>query len=249
MYRGCRKKLGHVCWGRGKVDTASSSAAYLAFFRWGGYINGALWTIPVEILFYCLIAVAWPWLKTSKRNAWIAFIICDVLWGVSHTLVEMQLPYTNLLASTPIPYLYIFCLGIVIYQYREEMQVFALKKKGWVFAGTTVVLIGYIVGCLLLPGQDMLRIGRYGVLRGLFVPASIMLLGQAACVRIRHDYTYLMYLLHMLVICSINQFNIQLASYGLLVGYSTIVVFIFCLSFILIHAEEGVHKILLKEKV
>lgn len=206
----------------------------------GGVINGALWTIPVEVMFYCLMAVVYPRIKWTKKKLWAAFAVSLATAIGIHVMTLLNVPYVGMLRITPIPYLYIFVLGGLMYWYKDAVRTKIRPKRKLAVVCIIAVLILYLAVCWIVPVDKIVSFGRYGVLRGLLIPGMVLILGQMAKIRCKHDYTYLVYLLHMPVICCIKQFCLSLPFTSILASYALIIGGLFAASFALVHLEIGV---------
>jgi peptidoglycan/LPS O-acetylase OafA/YrhL len=91
-----------------------------------GVINGALWTITTEILFYLSVPVI-VWLEKRFRFVVVVLIIISFLiYAIGPTLLNI-IVYRNksifdVLALTPIVWGWMFGLGIIVVKYYENIK-------------------------------------------------------------------------------------------------------------------------------
>lgn len=139
-----------------------------------GSINGALWTIMVEVQFYALIWLFWNFLKKRSDRWWAGMtgiaVFCNLgCWFVKEKALLPE-SLLSLLDRTFLPYLIWFCLGLLIYHWRERMvpvlvkwlpislAVFILYKACWLLSGwqvpgyyadiiTSLALPAVVIGC------------------------------------------------------------------------------------------------------
>lgn len=133
-----------------------------------GSINGALWTIMVEVQFYLLIWFFWHFLKKRTDRWWAGLTLFAVVCNLGSWFVKDKalLPEAalSLLDRTFLPYLIWFCIGLLLYRHRERavpalakafpalLSAFVVYKSCWLLLGWQVP--GYyadILTSLLLP--------------------------------------------------------------------------------------------------
>lgn len=164
-----------------------------------GSMNGALWTIMVEVQFYLLIYLFWNFLKRRKGGWWIGMTVFSVLMNLVCWLIRDKalLPASvlSLLDRTFLPYLVWFCLGMLLYRYREKAVPAAVK-------GVPVFMAGYVAykGAWLLLSWKVP--GYYAdVVTSLVLP--VLVIGCAyrgGRHRIANDISYSIFLYHWPVI-------------------------------------------------
>jgi len=137
-----------------------------------GSINGALWTIMVEVQFYLLIWLFRSFLKKRTDRFWgVLAAVSAAANLLSWTVKEAELlpqSVLSLLDRTFIPYLMWFCLGILFYRYREKavpvltknlfwlLPVYVIYKSCWLLLGWNVpgyyadIVTGLVLPCLVI---------------------------------------------------------------------------------------------------
>lgn len=137
-----------------------------------GSINGALWTIMVELQFYLLIWLFWRFLK-KRSDRWWGFMTAAAAWinllcWYVREADAFSTGILSLLDRTCIPYLLWFCLGILFYRYREKavpvlaknllwmLPVYVIYKSCWLLLGWNVpgyyadFVTGLVLPCLVI---------------------------------------------------------------------------------------------------
>lgn len=189
-----------------------------------GNPNGALWTISMELQIYILIMLFYNWLKKQKIYIWLIMIGCGIACNILFPLTERLMPATlfKLINVTFIPYLYIYLIGIFIYTYRNKM--IPVLKRFFI-----PLLIAYIVWCFINTFLIHFKPGHYiNIVSGLFL--SILTLGAGYYFgnhRLKHDFSYSIYLYHMIVINALLVLGIKENIAALLLTYLITLLFSF----------------------
>jgi len=179
-----------VVQGAGAAYTPSFLKAFGA-----GSINGALWTIMVELQFYLLIWLFWHFLK-KRSDRWWGFLTAAaaltnlLCWYVREAEVFSQ-SILSLLDRTCIPYLLWFCLGILCYRYREKAVPVLVKYVPWILTGFVIYK-----SCWLLLGWQVP--GYYAdIVTGFILPCLVIAaayrLGKK---RVKKEISYGIFLYH-----------------------------------------------------
>ena len=158
-----------------------------------GTPNGALWTLGITIQFYIIVWFLYKFLKNKNIYYWCsALLISIVIKALSPTLTNV-LPgiIGKLYGKTILPYLWMFLLGAFLAHYRDISIPF-LKKTWWIFIPISIVLDHF-----------KLDIGHssYGVfIYILRVSGFIGLCYLLPKINISFDFSYGMFIYHMIVI-------------------------------------------------
>lgn len=87
-------------------------------------VNGSLWSLPVEVLGYALIAVLG--LAGAIRRRWIVLLAAFALAVVFQRLLTRQLELPKVLLMVPtvplVQYLAVYCVGMLAYLYRDKIR-------------------------------------------------------------------------------------------------------------------------------
>lgn len=165
-----------------------------------GSINGALWTIFVQIQFFILIALIAPLLKKLKVWGWSIVLVLTVFCNVFAGFITDRSgnEFVNKLVERMlVPYLLWFMLGAFVYAFREVLL--PVLKRWW-----PVGLIALILVQLgIIPDY-----GYYtGVITGTLTPITVIGIGYALPKKRLFDITYEMFLTHWIILNLIIHFN------------------------------------------
>jgi peptidoglycan/LPS O-acetylase OafA/YrhL len=163
-----------------------------------GVLNGALWTISVEVQFYVLVPVLY-WLSIRARGVFVAVFAISLLVNLwQRTDVNWELLAVKLLYVSFIPWVYMFLLGFIAAS-SSRLRDWIQRIDLWVFVGLFVI--------------SMVFVGEYSVNASNAInPFSFAMLGaiilKVAYARMRiwpglarffsrNDFSYGLYLYHM----------------------------------------------------
>lgn len=172
-----------------------------------GSINGALWTIMVEIQFYILLFLLWEYLRRKSDLWWkvtlvITFginIVC--YFAAADSLVSESA--AALLGRTVLPYLFWFVYGMCLYRFGGQW----IPKIG---SKLPVLLVCYVAykGCWQYFGWKVP--GYYAdFVTSLLLPCLVI--GAAYVMgkhRLKTDFSYGIFLYHWLIINVIFYFDL-----------------------------------------
>ncbi|MEU4740014.1 acyltransferase [Actinosynnema sp. NPDC023658] len=87
-------------------------------------VNGSLWSLPVEVLGYALIAVFG--LVGAVKRRWMVLVAAFALTVVFQRLLTKQLVLPKVLLMVPtvplVQYLAVYCVGMLAYLYRDKIR-------------------------------------------------------------------------------------------------------------------------------
>lgn len=166
-----------------------------------GVLNGALWTITVEIQFYLLVPLIH--FLINRRPGWLmlVFILSLVLNLFLRSHADFRSIPLKLLAVSFMPWVYMFLCGFVI-AHREELKV-RIERIGFPYLLLAYVASMNFVGGYIENAQNSINPVSFMLLAGLIfkiantplpLPKNILAHIQ------RSDYSYGFYLYHMPVI-------------------------------------------------
>lgn len=174
-------------------------AAQLSFFQFYtpadlkaygiGNPNGVLWMIPLMLCMYVLMRLFYPWLRRAGMMVWMLFLAAWVGVAMLACSVYPQLPLLaqKLVFVSFLPYAYIFFAGMFLCRFRERILpllcrmwwLLAVVFLVWPYCGAPVggIYIDVVSGCLL-------------------TLVSIAVAYRFRLPRLRHDYSYALFLYH-----------------------------------------------------
>jgi len=219
-----------LIWGAVQGMGLAFTPGFLKSFGTGS-INGALWTIMVEVQFYLLIWLFWHFLRKQSNRFWMGMTLLAAAANLGSWFVKDKgmLPESilSLLDRTFLPYLLWFCLGFLIYRYKEKVLPALVSVFPALFAAFSVYK-----ACWLLLGWQVP--GYYtDLVTSVVLPCVV--LGGAYCFgkhRIRREISYGIFLYHWPLINLVFTYDLPLRRNRLLLfaGYLVLSVLLACLS-------------------
>jgi len=165
-----------------------------------GTPNGSLWTICVMLQAYMVMWFVYKLLHGKKLSWWIGSMLVSIGLSFTPKLIAGRLPeiLCKLYDQTFVPYFWLFMAGMLLSEFFEKWIAF-LKKYWYLFA------LG--AWALILLQWDV--IGTYGILGSCLVaPAMIGFAYRFPKIALKHDYSYGVYIYHMVVINVMIYFGI-----------------------------------------
>lgn len=167
-----------------------------------GSVNGALWTIGIEVQLYIVLGLIYPMIKKMRTWQWLLFLGglagCNVAAGVLESFAPQMI--IKLLERCFLSYALWFFIGVFCYVKRSYML--KLLQISW-----PVLLLVYTVvykQYLDLPGYYA------NIVVGLLLPLIVIGLGYTLPgVRIPCDLSYEMFLYHWIVLNVIVHFDLM----------------------------------------
>ena len=167
-----------------------------------GSINGALWTIFVEIQLYIVLGVIYPKLKKLVNKEWYVFLCMLAVVNISAGYIAEKmggLP-AKLLERVFLPYAIWFFIGVFCYVQREDI----LPKLSKIFYPLLVLYILIRLIPFAIPGYYV------DIVVGVLCPLITIGGGyKLPAIRFRCDITYGMFLYHWIVLNIIVLFKLM----------------------------------------
>lgn len=167
-----------------------------------GSVNGALWTIFVEIQLYIVVALTFRFLKSFSVKKWMAFLVMLVLLNIGADLLVTHMnnsTVNKILERLFLPYALWFYIGVFC-KMKFELIVPILKK--WLY----LIWVAYI----------LMRYSKFGI-PGYYCNAmigvicSFLIIGIAykyPIGRVKSDITYGVFLYHWIFLNLIVHFGL-----------------------------------------
>lgn len=176
-----------------------------------GSPNGSLWTITVIMQFYICVYVLTKIIK--KRYIWgILYVLSALISLITSNISffsDNNLITAKLYAVSLIPYLHIFLLGIIVWNYKDKLVY--LSKKYLVVLFFVYILVRYFI-----TEHIPINLGyNYDIISSSVFGLLLLGVGFLGNIRLKVEFSYSVYLYHMLFInlfiqiCNNNNLSIQ----------------------------------------
>lgn len=210
-----------------------------------GNPNGALWSISMEIQVYIVIMLVYPWLKKQKKSVWFISGVIAVLCNVLFPFTEPYLPgiVYKLINVTFIPYAYIYWIGMFAYTFKEEI-IPRLKRYFW------VLFACYVLWCVINSNVLHFSVGQYhNIVSGIFICVLTLSAGYYfGSHKFKKDYSYSIYLYHMIVINALVMFELKGNLTALVLTYLVTFVFSFVSTNYVARGNQLLKRVLMRNK-
>jgi peptidoglycan/LPS O-acetylase OafA/YrhL len=162
-----------------------------------GVINGALWTISVELIFYIVLPIIFYLWKKHKSVILISFFISYLLWNYDISS-DKEIFYNKLLHVTIIPYLFMFLLGAIFYRYHENLKKIIDGRFIWWFI--LFVISELLTNYFISDSGVVINIIKWIIFSFMIFSFAFSFKYLSNFLIRRNDFTYGIYIYHMLII-------------------------------------------------
>ena len=171
-----------------------------------GVINGSLWTVSVELMFYMLLPILFYIYKKSRYLIVLISILSFSLW-VYDVSSSHDSFLNKLLHISIIPHLFVFIIGMGFYRYFDYLKQYIEDKFIWWF----ILYLLLIYTSSLLGTDEFILFFIFKWLIFSFMIFSLAFSFRGLSDRILHknDYTYGIYIYHMIVINIFVELNLK----------------------------------------
>lgn len=162
-----------------------------------GVINGALWTISVELTFYIALPILFILFKKSRWVIGLLFFASFILWNYDLNS-NKDIFYNKFLHVTIAPYLFLFLFGLGFYKFYESLKKYINNTFIiWLFIFT---LLNTVIDYYMIQMNALLHILKWVVFSFLIFSFAFSYKNLSKNLLNGNDYTYGVYIYHMLVI-------------------------------------------------
>jgi peptidoglycan/LPS O-acetylase OafA/YrhL len=200
-----------------------------------GVLNGALWTITVELQFYILTPLLY-YLLTRRIYLLALLFLCSLALNVYLIYnLDWNLLYMKLMHVSFVPWVYMYICGFLAAYYRDLLSAFVKKLK------TSLLIFSYIVSMLLVGSYETNASNSINPISFILLAGCLL---KISTIRLpipsvmwryfsQHDFSYGIYLYHMPVLNCLIFFD-GLSVIGTLVVAYPLVIGLAVLSWFLI---------------
>ena len=162
-----------------------------------GNPNGVLWMIPLMLCMYVLMRFAYPFLRKAGMAVWLCLLaaLVAVAVGAHWCYPSLPLLWQKLVYVSILPYMYIFFLAMFLCHFKARILP-VLCRWWW------VVLLLYVVW---VKGKACWHIHMPGLYLDILTGCLVCILSIAVAYRFRlprlkHDYSYPLFLYHQIFV-------------------------------------------------
>lgn len=163
-----------------------------------GVLNGALWTVSVELQFYVLIPILFSLLNRFPVIAALLFMVSLAVNLYVRQFLEWELLWMKLLYVSFLPWLYMFMLGACLASFPSWRERFLRPNGVLLFAAFCLTML--LVGSYRMNASNGINPISFVILAAMILKLSQARLplpvSMTAFIR-KEDFSYGLYLYHM----------------------------------------------------
>lgn len=177
-----------------------------------GSMNGALWTIIVQVQFYVFLALAYEKIRKMSFKTWLLIIIpIGIAMNILSNIVSTGNEFAQkVLERTLIPYFLWFAIGMFMYIFWDDVSKYSSKL---ILSLVAIYVLLYVGSMKIAVIDRIFNFGYYaGVVRALLCGLIVVLLGAGVGFlpkfRAKYDISYEMFLFHWIVLNVLVYFDL-----------------------------------------
>ncbi len=190
-----------------------------------GNLNGALWTISIELQFYILLPLLYLLFKNNLNKYLFIFLFISFSINLFYLSILNKNFFTKLLGVSVFPYLYMFLLGVLIQRYFNKISYILVNKAFyWLLFYLSATWFLKISG--FIEKKYIFSIAVF--ILALFIISFAYTSTNLSKILNNNDISYGIYIYHLIITNILIQINFigNLKSLFLLISITIVVAFI-----------------------
>jgi peptidoglycan/LPS O-acetylase OafA/YrhL len=162
-----------------------------------GVINGSLWTISVELSFYIILPILFLLFKKQKFFFIVIALVSFFIWN--YDLNNTKDVFINkLLHVSILPYIFLFIIGICFYKFFNKVKIYIENK--FVVWCITFIVFNSVIYYFSIEANFFINILKWFIFSFFIFSFVFSFKNLSYKILYGNDYTYGIYIYHMLVI-------------------------------------------------
>ena len=162
-----------------------------------GVINGSLWTVSVELTFYILLPLLVLFYNKRESTIVLIFLISFGLWYYDN-FSNKSIFINKLIHTTIPPYLFLFIIGMTFYKYHNKIIKYIENK--FVLYFVLFIIYNIIISLLNIKLNFLVLFFKWIIFSFMIFSFAFSNRNLSNSILKGNDYTYGIYIYHMLVI-------------------------------------------------
>jgi peptidoglycan/LPS O-acetylase OafA/YrhL len=183
-----------------------------------GVINGALWTITVEILFYISVPIVEFLERYISHLLYILFSLSFLIYSVGPQWLSYELAGHTLfeyLELTPVVWGWMFIAGILCFKNFDQIYRF-VRRFWWAGLAMAVLIAVDADGVFLNTTGNRLGLVYFAT----YLMFTLYLAFGLPCVRLKADLSYGVYIWHMVIINALIVIGLKSVALSLVLTFA-----------------------------